>query len=138
MSLGWWHFQDVARVLKAAKLQVGVWWTCELVPFNILSSSSSSSIPHSVTAVARCGGQEWGEKIAAGAAPPAPPSSPLPSPLPLLRLPELRLLRLRHLLRRRLLLRLWLRQQLYLAMVLDRVGLVAQSRGTTLAEPANL
>lgn len=52
------------------------------------------------------------------------------TPLPLLRLGQHRLLRLRHLrLRGRHLLRLWLRQHLYLAMVMDGLSLDAQSRG---------
>lgn len=105
--------------------------------FSILSSPT----PHRVAAAAHWGARE---EISGWAESPTPPSSSvfLPTwgpPLPLLRLRQQRLLRLRHLrLRRRHLLRLGLRQHLYLAMVLDGFGLDAQSRGTTLTEPANL
>lgn len=133
---------------------LGGWWHGRQGCGGAVSLRSSSlTSQHRVATAAHCGawrgGQGQGDRsggqteVPHGRDLPHPPGSPsaphwAPSPL-LLRLRQHRLLRLRHLrLRRRHLLRLWLRQHMYLAMVLDGTGPDAQSRGTSLVEPANL
>lgn len=147
MSLGRWHVHEAAGgSWRLVARQAGVRWTgfCAFIFSDISTQCSDGSTLWGVAWGTRPGGQVRGQtEVQHGrdlTHPPGSPSTPhwAPSPL-LLRLRQHRLLRLRHLrLLRRHLLLLWLRQHMYLTMVLDGTGPDAQSRGTSLVEPANL